>query len=344
MKKLKVHSLPIKNVIEDISRQLHDRVLNDCDVYSLKLSEDNGDGTIIGINFSSGIGIINYDCVFKTDIEINFIADDIHPAKFLYVKRGSVEHGLQSDPKTHLLTQHQSSIVASANNDGHKLIFRKGVRIRLCSIEIDRVSFLNDMKCDVEKMMNPLKELFLDGKAKKSFYHEGGYSLKLFDMLREMDIAAQNGLLQRLTFLTIASGVLREQITQYEKDLSHTPSEYKLLRNDVELVKRAVESIGRNMHDPVNIDELAKYVKSNPTKLQQGFKMVYGMTVNGYMKNARLEKAAELLIYTDKKVSEIVTEVGLINRGYFSKLFRERYECQPNGYRMKFKKKYYDRG
>lgn len=341
MKKLKVHSLPIKDVIEDISRQLDIQIMNDCEVYSLKLSKQHGNGTIIGINFSSGIGIINYDCLFKTDIEINFIAENIHPAKFLYVKRGSVEHGLQSDHKTRSLTQHQSSIVASADKSGHKLIFRKGERIRLCSIEIDRVLFLKEKRCDVEKMTNPLKSLLLDFKAENNFFHEGGYSLKLFDMLRELDITSYVGLVQRLTLLSTASGVFREQIIQYEKDVNRTPSEYKLLKNDVELVKQAVESIDNNMHSPANIEELAKYVGTNPTRLQQGFKLVYGTTVNGYMKNARLEKAAEMLIYSDKKVSEIVLEVGLINRGYFSKLFKERYESTPKSYRMKFKKKYY---
>ena len=342
MKTLKVQSLPIKDVIEDISHALNIRLIKDCDVYSVVLSEEYGHGIINGINFSSGIGIINYDCIFKSDIEINFIADSIHPAKFLYVKRGRVEHGLQSEPKTHLLTQHQSSIVASANYDGHKLIFRKGEHIQLCSIEVDRSIFLSEMKCDIDKMINPLKALFLDFDAKNNFFHEGGYSLKLFDILRELDVTTYSGLVQRLKLSTTASGVLREQIIQHERDLNHTPSEYKMLRNDIDLVKQAVESIDSNMQSPVNIEELAKHVGTNSTKLQQGFKMVYGTTVNGYMKNARLSRAADLLIYTDKSVSEIVNELGLVNRGYFSKLFRERYECPPNAYRMKFKKKYYE--
>lgn len=341
MKKLKVQSLPIKDLIEDICLELSIPVISDCDVYSLRLPENYGKGTITGINFSSGIGIINYDCIFKSDIELNFIADSIHPAKFLYVKRGSVEHGLQTDPKTHVLTQHQSSIVASADYTGHKLIFRKEEPVRLCSIEIDRTVFLKEMKCDIAKMANPLKALLMDYEAINNFFHEGGYSLRLFDLVRELDITTYTGLVQRLTLLTTATGVLREQIIQYEKDVNHTPSEYKMLSNYVELVKLAVESIGSNMHSPVNIEDLAKYVGTNPTKLQQSFKIVYGTTVNGYMKKARIEKAAELLIYTDKKISEIVNEVGLVNRGYFSKLFREQYECPPNAYRMKFKKKYY---
>lgn len=343
MKKLRLQSLPIKDVIEDICRELRINVIKDCDVYSVRLPDKYGSGTIVGINFASGIGIINYDCTFKSDIELNFIADSIHPAKFLYVKRGVVEHGLQSDPKTHLLTQHQSSIVASADYNGHKLIFRKDDHIRLCSIEIDRAVFLNEMNCEVEKMTTPLKSLLMDYEAKHNFFHEGGYSLKLFDMLRGLDNTRYSGLVQHLTLLTTAGGVLREQIIQYEKDLNHTPSEYKMLRNDVELIKRAVKSIDSNMHNPVNIEDLAKFVGTNPTKLQQGFKMVYGTTVNGYMKNTRLERAAELLIYTDKNVSEIVNEVGLVNRGYFSKLFKERYECSPKAYRIKFKKKYYEK-
>src|SRR5690554_1755392 len=265
MKSLNVQSLPIKGVIEDIARVLNIRLIKDCDVYSTKLSGKEGSGAIEGINFSSGIGIINYDCIFKSDIEINFIADNIHPAKFLYVKRGSVEHMLQSDSKMHVLTQHQSSIVASAGNDGHKLIFRKGEHVRLCSIEIDRALFLQDMKCDIEKIDNPLKGVLMDSQAKMSFFHEGGYSLKLFDILREIDTLSYTGLVHRLALSVIASGVLREQIIQYEKDLNHSPDEYSILKSDVQRVKQAVEAIEKNMRSPVNIEELAKSLGTNST-------------------------------------------------------------------------------
>lgn len=342
MKKFNIRSLLIKEILADLAREFETSLSNDCDVYNLNLPSKYGEGRIGGINFSSGIGIITYDCKFKIDLEICFTANEVHPAKFLYITEGKIEHGFIEEKGNYILTQHQSAIVASTNTNGHRLIFRKNHRVRICNIEIDRLHFIEEMECDVRKMDNALKELFLDVRAKHSFHHKGSYSLKLFDMLREMDIQPFSGLVQRLSLLSTSSGILREQILQYEKDQNHSSKDYLLRRNDVELVKNAVKIINDSMASPTNIEELAKAVHSNPTKLQQNFKMVYGTTVNGYTKNARLEKAAALLLLTDKNITEIVKEVGLINRGYFSKLFKERYKSTPNGHRMKFKKKYID--
>lgn len=159
-------------------------------------------------------------------------------------------------------------------------------------------------------------------------------------MLREMDIQPFSGLVQRLFLLSTASGILREQILQYEREQNHSPKDYLLRKNDVELVKNAVKIIIDLMANPISIEDLAKAVSSNPTKLQQNFKMVYGTTVNGYTKNARLERGTEFLLLTDKRIAEIVNEVGLINRGYFSKLFKERYNSNPSDHRIKFKRNY----
>lgn len=77
------------------------------------------------------------------------------------------------ESENHILAQHQSAIVASSNKNGHRLIFRKDSRVKICSIEIDRTHFINDMECAVLKMDNALKKLFLDVTAKHTFHHEG---------------------------------------------------------------------------------------------------------------------------------------------------------------------------
>ncbi len=341
MKKLKVTSLPIKDVIANLASELKTKPISDCDVHSLFIPDKYGEGRISGINFSSGIGILIYDCVFNSNLEISFEVNEVHPAKFLYITQGTVKHRFENDHSNHVLTQHQSAIVASSSVGGHLLSFNKAERVRICSIEINRQQFLAEMECDVKLMTNPLKEVFLDVNATKRFYHEGAYSLKLFDMLREMNDSEHSGLVQRLFLLSTASGVLREQIVQYERDLDHSPKEYLLRRNEIDLVKKAVIIINDTMAHPSNIESLAKSIGTNTTKIQQCFKLVYGTTVNGYMKNARLEKAAELLLVSDQNISDIVKQVGLMNRSYFSKLFKERYNSNPKAYRLKFKERHY---
>lgn len=327
-------------VLKDLALLMKTDVINDCEAYTLQIPHALGEGIISGIGFPSGIGIITYSCRFKHRTRFIFNAREIHPAKFLYVTEGKLEHGLINNAPTRNISQHQCAIVASGGTDGHILIFPENDQVNLCSIEIDRNKFVAIVECDIAKLENPLKELFLDKEALQSFYHDGNYNLKLFDMIREMELNSHKGLVQYLVMMSITAGILSEQIIQYEKDINQSDDEYRLRRDDVELVKRAVLSITINLDNPDNIEQLAKILSCTPAKLQQSFKMIYGTTVNGHTLNVRLIKAAEMLVTSNKTVSEIVGEVGLVNRGYFSKLFRERYDNTPKEYRMKFEKKY----
>ncbi|NND88827.1 MAG: helix-turn-helix transcriptional regulator, partial [Flavobacteriaceae bacterium] len=67
----------------------------------------------------------------------------------------------------------------------------------------------------------------------------------------------------------------------------------------------------------------------NVNKLQEGFKYVYNLTVNKYMQHVKLEAAKEMLLLSEKNISEIVTSIGLNNRSYFSKIFKEKYGVSP---------------
>ncbi len=337
MIKMHVKSLPLKEVIRDLAEAMETDYVEDCDVYELIIPEKYGKGLIFGINFPSGIGFISYDCTFHDDIQIVFSVNSVHPAKFLYVVEGGLEHKFEHESEEHHLNKYQSAIVASSNYNGHILDFRKGLSTKLFSLEIDRMRFSETLTCSIEKLQNPIKDLFHDYKAEKTFYHEGGYSLGLFNILRKMVFTSFTGLSRQLFLLSTASGILHHQLLQYEMDKKE-PASLKLRKAELSLVQEAINLITNNMRDPVNIDFLASSIGTNSAKLQHCFKTVYGTTVNGYIKKARIEKAAELLTYSDLTVTEIISEVGLINRGYFSKIFKAQYGLTPKLFRQRYRR------
>lgn len=57
------------------------------------------------------------------------------------------------------------------------------------------------------------------------------------------------------------------------------------------------------------------------------------MTYSAYLQQIRLEHAASMLLGTDKTVDEISRLVGYQNKGYFYKIFREKYGVTPAEYR-----------
>ena len=57
---------------------------------------------------------------------------------------------------------------------------------------------------------------------------------------------------------------------------------------------------------------------------------MFDLTVNKYMQQVKLDAAKDLLITSDHNISEIVNLIGLNNRSYFSKIFKEKYGVSPN--------------
>ncbi len=54
-----------------------------------------------------------------------------------------------------------------------------------------------------------------------------------------------------------------------------------------------------------------------------------GLTYSAYVQQIRLERAEHLLVSTDKSIEAIADSVGYHNKGYFYKLFQEKYEETP---------------
>jgi len=118
------------------------------------------------------------------------------------------------------------------------------------------------------------------------------------------------------------------QIVQYEDDQEDKLPQI-LRRTDVEKVKQAVELINNNLDKNYSIEFIAKEVGTNVNKLQESFKYMYDLTVNKYMQQVKLEAAKDLLNSSDYNISQIVNMIGLNNRSYFSKIFKEKYNVSP---------------
>lgn len=338
MKRIHVHSLPLKEVIADLAKGMDSEFKQDCDLYELELPLTYGSGCIRGMDFNGGVGIIIYECEFTSDTEICFTVGDIHPAKFIYVLQGELEHRFENDEKIHFLRQHQSAMISSSGHNGHILKFKKNKPLKIYSVETDREVFIGQMHCEMDGVKNPLKELFLDTEAKNAFYYEGSYNLKLFDRLREIDESQSTGFTRKMFWFSAALGILAEQLVSYDSEIETDPKQLKLMERDVALVKSALKLIEKNLASPVNINVLANEVNTYPPKLQEAFRFVYGATVNKYITKLRVKKAAELLINSSFTITDIVSEVGLVNRGYFAKIFRQQFNCTPQEYRQNYKR------
>lgn len=90
-----------------------------------------------------------------------------------------------------------------------------------------------------------------------------------------------------------------------------------------------------NLHKNPTIEELAQSVSLSESRLQHLFKEETGCCITDYLRNLKIEKAAELLTTTFLLIKEIRQEVGLPSAKQFLKYFKEKYDCTPREYRKK---------
>jgi AraC family transcriptional regulator len=88
----------------------------------------------------------------------------------------------------------------------------------------------------------------------------------------------------------------------------------------------------------ISLDLLARISLLNPAYLLREFKKLFGLTPHQYLTVTRLAQAEELVIGTNKSVSEILAETGFIDLSSFSKLFKRRFGLSPQAYRLFVKK------
>lgn len=334
--KLSVKALPIQEVIKDLAEALEVKVQDDNSELTIQIPEKIGTGFIRGSNFKSGIGIIQYCCTFHEDLEIHFTSDKTHPLKFIFCSEGRIEHSFAHDTERHQIDTFQNIIVSSQANNGHVLYFTANQVTNVSSLEIIREQFADYITYNYKDLEPRLQQVLKDSESETQFLYHGNYSITSADIVEEIQNKELSGFLRSIFLEGKTFEMLSKQINQYQDDQQDEKPQI-MRRSDVEKVKRAVNMIEENLNQNYSVDYLAKEVGTNVNKLQESFKYMFDLTVNKYMQQVKLEAAKEMLSNSDHNISQIVTQIGLNNRSYFSKIFKEKYGVSPKHFLKKKK-------
>ena len=86
-------------------------------------------------------------------------------------------------------------------------------------------------------------------------------------------------------------------------------------------------------YQDINTQELMDLFHFQKDYFNRLIKKKTGMTYSEYLQNIRLKKAKTMLLETNLSVSEIAEQVGYHNKGYFYKIFTEKFGMTPAKYR-----------
>ena len=330
--------MSVSHIVRDIAAALDTDFERECEEYKVHLPSQMGTGYITGIDTNSGLGVLLYDCTFKEDTQLRFSINEVHPLKFIYVIGGRLDHYFQNNQEEgHKIEEYQTAIIAGERKNGHILNFFADTNLRMHSLEINRKIFSETMACDLKNLKGDLKAVFEDIEAEKHFYWKDHFSLELADLFKKMYHFEEVDYLRKIYLEGMAYQILIKQIVLF-LDYQEDDNNRRLMRTyEVDQIKRAIEYIEENITESPGVEEIAKEVGLNVNKLQYGFKMLYNTTVNKFVHKIRLDIARNLLLHTDYNVSEVANSVGLENKSYFSKVFKENYNITPSEFKQKNK-------
>ncbi|MEO0527740.1 MAG: AraC family transcriptional regulator [Bacteroidota bacterium] len=107
----------------------------------------------------------------------------------------------------------------------------------------------------------------------------------------------------------------------------------KSLFNPVVMSFRSI--ILSQLFEELEIKDYAALTNMSLSTFKRRFKQVFKDTPSHYIVNKRLEKAAELLLLTDKRITEVCFECGFNSLSTFSKSFSKKYQIAPSEYKKK---------
>lgn len=113
----------------------------------------------------------------------------------------------------------------------------------------------------------------------------------------------------------------------------------KKTRNFFNYTEQCKDYIAQNYHHKIYLEEIAEAIGISQGHLSRLFKKDTGMKVQGYILKFRIERAANLLKYSDATLSEISDYVCFNSQSHFGSVFREYMKMTPGQYREKYKRK-----
>lgn len=123
---------------------------------------------------------------------------------------------------------------------------------------------------------------------------------------------------------------LRER---YSKEMILKPKEIILSSPDEKFLKKVIQVIEKNIDNvEMDVDEMASQIGVSRTQLYRKISALTDMSAKEFVRDIRLERAAQLITQDKLTISEIALKTGFNDISYFRKCFKEKFGMSASEY------------
>lgn len=134
----------------------------------------------------------------------------------------------------------------------------------------------------------------------------------------------------RINNLLLSRRKLRELFIQ---KVNLEPKDITITSVDAKFLKNAMDLVEKNMaNTEFSTDLMSSGMNMSRASLHRKLVALTGLPPSSFIRTLRIKRAATLLIKGQKTVSEVLYEVGIKSRSYFTKSFKEVYGYSPKEY------------
>ncbi len=125
--------------------------------------------------------------------------------------------------------------------------------------------------------------------------------------------------------------ILLTQVSHLAPDIFHEPT--KGIELIIEKIKSELET---NVETEMNLNSIAEKYYISRFYLAHSFKKITGYSIKQYQLLCQLSAARNMLVNTERSITEIASLSGFNSMSNFSRYFREKINCSPSQYRERY--------
>lgn len=295
----------------------------------LQFPQEIGEGSIRKTRFRPGFDFYIMDCKYREHLSFSiegsrsifgfsfYISGRINTT-VSYLKDNFEIHGGQN-----CLSYFPEQRCIGEANEKEDLI--------LVEIQMDPHVFNNIMVEDFDSISTDFQKI-ADGSKVKSFLRIDATTPLMDAALYQIINCQYQGLTRCLYIESKALELIAYKLEQLISNDYKKREKFVLQPSDVEKVHYARDLAVRDLENPPRLLDLARSVGLSHTKLNFGFRKIYGTTLFDYIRYLRLKRARLLLDEGEMNVTEAAFSVGYSCLSYFTKAFREQFGIAPGEY------------
>lgn len=295
----------------------------------LHMKNGTGSGTIRYIQIDRGITFISWDIYINEEIHLLFKNENYPLILFTYLLEGSI--GYKKDELEQELKPYQNCIFANSTPEFTQLNISCG-KLKCNFLVLETGNYRQKKNYNISSFSKQLQPFF-NSQIHPSFNHFGYLNLKIADTLECIRKGFEGNDIQNIAIEGHIQLLLAQHLEthlDYEKQLI-LPN--LITVKDVNKIYQLTFYIQENLSDKITVTSLVNISGLNANKLQYCFRMLFGLSVNAYIREKKLELGLESLRNNEYTISEIVYRIGWKSKSYFSKIFAEKYGMLPVEFR-----------